>query len=411
MKIWKYCCGFVGLSVIIAVILYSYFQNTKSTVIISLAITIFFTYQIYSNQKKLIHTNYLLNQFSIYTSQVAMHMNLNNVADSLNIVVWQIEEPIKSDLKKIIETIEKKVRLSSSFEDFNNKYNNKILLEFNKALVIFAENRDSQANINLHKISRELNELGLEKEKLYNYKKSWRKNYYTILLLSVGIPILVKIIEPNLYASFIDSWGLLSMVIFVLANILISIKVEDLFVDGNVGDKIKNNKYGITSVKRLRVNKRREIRKYFPGFLKDVLLLIRTNNLHIAFLKETEYAPEPIRNVLEELIEEMDRDKTRKPFEKFAGKVGTDEALLAMRMLYTFNEHSLNRTHLKSLELLVDKLYQNEIQEFIKKKKKKLWFYSNLTILIMLFIIFNFAIFMFWDAIIYITSPRWPPLL
>lgn len=136
-------------------------------------------------------------------------------------------------------------------------------------------------------------------------------------------------------------------------------------------------------------------KRMFPIFVKEILLLVRTNNIYNALKKEIEYTPEPIKTYLIELIEDIDKDKSKKPFDKFADKMEFEQASLVMSMLYTFNEYALNRDHLKSLELLISQLYNNEIEEYIENKKKNLWIYSNYTILTMLAFTFGLGIFMF----------------
>ncbi|MDD2376360.1 MAG: hypothetical protein PHD15_02140 [Clostridia bacterium] len=136
-------------------------------------------------------------------------------------------------------------------------------------------------------------------------------------------------------------------------------------------------------------------KRMFPIFVKEILLLVRTNNIYNALKKEVEYTPEPIKTYLVDLVKDIDNDKSKKPFDDFANKMEFEQATLVMSMLYTFNEYALNREHLKSLELLITQLYNNEIEEFIENKKKNLWLYSNYTILTMLAFTFGLGIYMF----------------
>jgi hypothetical protein len=136
-------------------------------------------------------------------------------------------------------------------------------------------------------------------------------------------------------------------------------------------------------------------KRMFPIFVKEILLLVRTNNIYNALKKEVEYTPEPIKTYLVDLVTDIDNDKSKKPFDDFSNKMEFEQAALVMSMLYTFNEYALNREHLKSLELLINQLYNNEIEEFIENKKKNLWLYSNYTILTMLAFTFGLGIYMF----------------
>lgn len=136
-------------------------------------------------------------------------------------------------------------------------------------------------------------------------------------------------------------------------------------------------------------------RRMFPAFVKKILILIRTNNIYNSLVKMVEYTDDPIKTSLKELIEEIKVDKSIKPYNNFASKMEFIEAHQIMSMLYTFSEHSMNKKHLVSLETMISKLYDNEIDEVIESKKRLLWLYPNFTILTMLAMVFSLAIFMF----------------
>ena len=149
--------------------------------------------------------------------------------------------------------------------------------------------------------------------------------------------------------------------------------------------QLKNKKKNIVTLKR----------RMFPSFVKKLLILLRTNNIYNALLKMRNYSDEPIKKYLEQLIKEIDNDKTVKPFTNFANNMEFIEAYQVMTMLYTFSEHSMNRKHLVSLENMISQLYENEIDEYIEQKKRLLWLYPNFTIMTMLVMIFSLAIYMF----------------
>lgn len=136
-------------------------------------------------------------------------------------------------------------------------------------------------------------------------------------------------------------------------------------------------------------------RRMFPSFVKKILILIRTNNIYNSLIKMIDYTDEPIKKYLEELIQEIEQDKSIKPFMNFAKKMEFSEAKLTMAMLYTFSEHAMSRKHLISLESSVSNLYDNEIDEVIERKKRMLWLYPNFCIIAMLFMVFSLAIYMF----------------
>lgn len=154
-------------------------------------------------------------------------------------------------------------------------------------------------------------------------------------------------------------------------------------------------KFQYLSVKK-RKNKQIALkRRMFPAFVKKILILIRTNNVYTSFVKMVEYTDEPIKKYLLELIEEIKKDKSIKPFNNFADKMEFIEAYQIMAMLYTFSEHAMSKKHLVSLETMISSLYDNEIDEIIEEKKRMLWLYPNFCIIAMLVLVFSLAIFMF----------------
>lgn len=136
-------------------------------------------------------------------------------------------------------------------------------------------------------------------------------------------------------------------------------------------------------------------RRMFPSFVKKILLLLRTNNIYQSLCEVTKYVDEPIKTYVIELIEEIDKDKSIKPYQHFANKMEFGEAHQIMNMLYIFNEHSTDERHLAQLEEVISALSANEIDEMIERKKRNLWIYPNITILTMLAIVFGLAAYMF----------------
>ena len=136
-------------------------------------------------------------------------------------------------------------------------------------------------------------------------------------------------------------------------------------------------------------------RRMFPSFVKKLLLLLRTNNIYKSLCLATQYVDEPIKTYLLELIEEIDKDKSIKPYQHFAAKMEFGEANQIMNMLYIFNEHSTDERHLQQLEEVISALSANEIDEIIERRKRSLWIYPNITILTMLAVVFGLAAYMF----------------
>jgi len=138
-------------------------------------------------------------------------------------------------------------------------------------------------------------------------------------------------------------------------------------------------------------------KRMFPSMVKKLLILLRTNNIYVSLNKLLDFTDDPIKKYLQELIDEIDSDKSVTPYINFANKMEFIEAYQVMIMLYTFSEKSMNKNHLKSLENMIFQLYNNEIDDVIESKKRLMWLYPNYVILSMMAMIFSLAIFMLLD--------------
>ena len=116
-------------------------------------------------------------------------------------------------------------------------------------------------------------------------------------------------------------------------------------------------KYQYISVKKKKKNLMAIKRRMFPSFVKKVLILIRTNNVYTSLVKMVDYTDEPIKQYLLDMIEDIKKDKSIKPFNDFAKKLEFREAEQTMCMLYTFQEHAMSKKHLYSLESNISNRY------------------------------------------------------
>ncbi|MDD4375545.1 MAG: hypothetical protein PHR25_02070 [Clostridia bacterium] len=197
------------------------------------------------------------------------------------------------------------------------------------------------------------------------YKKSIRKRIFSSLLITILI-FLLGLFLKNIPIQ------------------IFSIPVFFLYYKYQYYDiKKKRNKFIIIK------------KRMFPSFMKKLLILIKTNNIYQALNKLVEYTDEPIKKYLIELINDIDVDKSIKPYIKFAKKMEFSEAYQVMIVIYTFSEHSMKKEYLISLEKMISRLYDNEIEELIEKKKRFLWLLPNMTIVTMLVLIFSLALYMF----------------
>lgn len=137
----------------------------------------------------------------------------------------------------------------------------------------------------------------------------------------------------------------------------------------------------------------------FPSFVKKLLILLRTNNIYRSLNIMIDFTDEPYKNYLKILVEEINFDKGINPYINFAKKLEFDEAIQIMLMVYTFTNMTKSDKHMASLDNLISKLYDNELDEAIESKKRMLWIYPNYTIITMLVLIFSLAIYMFIDVL------------
>jgi hypothetical protein len=142
-----------------------------------------------------------------------------------------------------------------------------------------------------------------------------------------------------------------SIIITILVLIfgIISGKLYLIIASPFIGLFYYKNQY--LSIKKKKKNMIALKRRMFPSFIKKLLILLRTNNIYNSLIKMIDYTDDPIKNYLKELINEIDKDKSVKPFANFASKMEFIEAYQVMTMLYTFSEHSMNRKHLVSLAI------------------------------------------------------------
>lgn len=232
----EYIIKFVIVLIITSASMYLIFPKVIYTLIIGFITTVFYINQIYLNSKKINYEKYLLTQLTIYTSQMSLLLTFNNVYKSLNDVVKFLGEPIKSDIIKVIKQIEIGNSITTSFKDFNEKYNNKTISLFNQTLEIFDNHGDRDSEEVLHNISEELNMLKIRKDKYLKYKKEWRVNFYVVLFLCMSMPIILKAMIPTIYLDFMKSIGNAVMIGIVIVNLFIINKVEKTYRNQNIGE-------------------------------------------------------------------------------------------------------------------------------------------------------------------------------
>lgn len=213
------------------------FPNMIYCTIVSFVITIFMINKIILNAKRIEYQYFVLSQLTIYVSQVSMFISYNNVYASLKEAVRFLNYPIKDDLNKVIRKIEKGKTISEAFEEFNEKYNNKTITLFNQSLELFDNFGSSDASNVLQIISEELNDLKIKKDRFYRFKKEWRLNFYVVVFMCLSMPILLKMTMPDIYISFMQSFGSFVMIGILIINLFIINKIEKVYSDLSIGEE------------------------------------------------------------------------------------------------------------------------------------------------------------------------------
>jgi len=203
----SYLLKFIIINTIFIIVLSILFNNYLLPTFLSFLITVFYINEIISNSKKLKYDNYILSQLSIYTNQVSMLVSNNNVYSSLENTKTYLSYPLNDDLEVVLNKINEGKKITESFNEFNKKYNNKIITLFNQTLELFDSHGGSDANTVLHMISEEMNMLKIKKDKYLKFKKEWRLNFYVVVFLCLSMPIIMKLMIPSVYFMYMDSFG------------------------------------------------------------------------------------------------------------------------------------------------------------------------------------------------------------
>lgn len=232
----EYIIKFLFIYSLITCFLFLLFNSILYALGISIIVTIFFLNEVVLNAKKISYETYILSQLTIYTSQVSLLVSYNNIYSSLKEVVRFLDYPVKDDLEDVIKNIDNGISITDSFKEFNEKYNNRTITLFNQTLELFDEHGDSDASTVLQIISEEMNMLKIKKDKFFKYKKEWRFNFYVVAVLSLVMPIILKLMIPDIYANYMASFGLVVMIGVLIMNGFVIKKVENIYRDQSIGE-------------------------------------------------------------------------------------------------------------------------------------------------------------------------------
>ena len=235
-NIKEYIIKFIFIYALISCFLFLLFNNLYYALGISFVVTIFFLNEVILNSKKISYETYILSQLTIYTSQMSLLVAYNNIYSALKEVVSFLDYPVRDDLENVIRKIDSGVSITESFNEFNEKYNNRTITLYNQTLELFDEHGDSDAGTVLQIISEEMNMLKIKKDKYFKYKKEWRLNFYVVAILSLVMPLILRAMIPDIYTNYMASFGSLVMIGVLVMNLFIIKKVETIYRDQSIGE-------------------------------------------------------------------------------------------------------------------------------------------------------------------------------
>ena len=235
-NIKEYVIKFIFIYSMISCFLFLLFNSLFYALLISFVLTIFFLNEVILNSKNIAYETYILSQLTIYTSQMSLLVTYNNIYSALKEVVCFLDYPIRNDLENVIRKIDSGISITKSFNEFNEKYNNRTITLYNQTLELFDEHGNSDASTVLQIISEEMNMLKIKKDKYFKYKKEWRLNFYVVAILSLIMPLILRAMIPDIYTDYMASFGSIVMIGVLVMNLFIIKKVETIYRDQSIGE-------------------------------------------------------------------------------------------------------------------------------------------------------------------------------
>lgn len=235
-SIKEYIIKFCFKYILISSFLFLIFTSIFYSLVVAFILTIFFINEISLNSARLKHETYILSQLTIYTSQMSLLVSFNNIYSSIKEVIKFLNYPLNRDLEKVISNIDSGKSITDSYSDFNEKYNNRTITLFNQTLDLFNDHGDSDAGTVLHIISEEMNMLKIKKDKFLKFKKEWRLNFYVVVIMCMIMPIILKLMIPDIYSDYMSSFGSVVMIVIIFINLIIIKKIELIYRNQSIGE-------------------------------------------------------------------------------------------------------------------------------------------------------------------------------
>lgn len=100
-------------------------------------------------------------------------------------------------------------------------------------------------------------------------------------------------------------------------------------------------------------NLKKSIQRAFPGWLMDIILLLQSENVQMAFEKSQEHAPAVLENEVKLLVDRIAMEpESAEPYHKFFQDFQISEVHSAMSMLYSISMGNSNRSDRQISELI-----------------------------------------------------------
>ena len=181
-----------------------------------------------------------------------------------------------------------------------------------------------------------------------SYQKEMTKISLINIVMLIGGVVLYFFLKNIIYSMFV----------------LIALAVLDYVLISQYNDKKK-------AIIKSRENELIAIISYFDVYIRN------NNNVYQSFNLLIPYCSFWMKGKIEELLEEIDKDKTVQPFVNFANNfknIATQSLMLSIYQMIDQGENSEQLTH---FNVLFDEISRNRNQEMVEQKNKAL---SNMSI-------------------------------
>ena len=129
----------------------------------------------------------------------------------------------------------------------------------------------------------------------------------------------------------------------------------------------------------------REVNKMFPAWVRSLVLQLQTENVHMAIVKSVPTCPEVLKDEVETLLDNIDRDpNSMRPYTEFLKDFDTPDLKMSVHYLYSISQFG-TEDMLAQLDYLIEQNSQLSIAEERIRNEDALAGFTTLTLLPMLF--------------------------